>query len=52
MHDLLNDEPDITVVGETENAEQAPIRVPALRPRVAVLDVPLPVQNRLRQEEN
>ncbi|MER6185940.1 response regulator transcription factor [Streptomyces sp. NPDC001652] len=42
VHDLLNDEPDITVVGEADNAEQALIRVPALRPQVAVLDVRLP----------
>ncbi|WP_405653142.1 response regulator [Streptomyces sp. NBC_00019] len=42
VHDLLNDESDITVVGEAGNAEQALIRVPALRPQVAVLDVRLP----------
>ncbi|MGQ4381115.1 response regulator [Streptomyces sp. SAS_267] len=42
VHDLLNDEPDITVVGEAATAEQALIRVPALRPQVAVLDVRLP----------
>ncbi|MFJ9006190.1 response regulator transcription factor [Streptomyces canus] len=42
VHDLLNDEPDITVVGEAANVEQALIRVPALRPQVAVLDVRLP----------
>lgn len=42
VHDLLNDEPDITVVGEAATAEQALVRVPALRPRVAVLDVRLP----------
>jgi DNA-binding NarL/FixJ family response regulator len=42
VHDLLNDEPDITVVGEAANAEQALVRVPALRPQVAVLDVRLP----------
>ncbi|MFE7901020.1 response regulator [Streptomyces sp. NPDC057424] len=42
VHDLLNDEPDITVVGEAGTAEQALVRVPALRPHVAVLDVRLP----------
>ncbi|MFE1441700.1 response regulator [Streptomyces sp. NPDC058739] len=42
VHDLLDTEPDITVVGEAATAEQALIRVPALRPQVAVLDVRLP----------
>jgi DNA-binding NarL/FixJ family response regulator len=42
VHDLLHDEPDITVVGEAATAEQALVRVPALRPDVAVLDVRLP----------
>ncbi|MGW1591708.1 response regulator [Streptomyces sp. NPDC002386] len=42
VRDLLNDEPDIEVVGEAGTAEQALVRVPALRPRVAVLDVRLP----------
>ncbi|MGW1024607.1 response regulator [Streptomyces sp. NPDC002577] len=42
VHDLLDDEPDITVVGEAATAEQALVRIPALRPRVAVLDVRLP----------
>ncbi|MFJ8942662.1 response regulator [Streptomyces sp. NPDC102395] len=42
VRDLLNDEPDITVVGEAANVEQALARVPALRPQVAVLDVRLP----------
>ncbi|MEU3852253.1 response regulator transcription factor [Streptomyces sp. NPDC029554] len=42
VHDLLDDEPDIAVVGEAATAEQALVRVPALRPHVAVLDVRLP----------
>ncbi|KPI30574.1 response regulator [Streptomyces sp. NPDC054950] len=42
VRDLLNDEADIDVVGEAGTAEQALVRVPALRPQVAVLDVRLP----------
>ena len=42
VRDLLNDEPDISVVGEAGTVEQALVRVPALRPQVAVLDVRLP----------
>ncbi|KOU74163.1 LuxR family transcriptional regulator [Streptomyces sp. MMG1533] len=42
VHDLLDDQPDITVVGEAATAEQALVRAPALRPDVAVLDVRLP----------
>ncbi|MBD0842034.1 response regulator [Streptomyces sp. TRM68416] len=42
VHDMLNDEPDISVVGEAATVEQALVRVPALRPQVAVLDVRLP----------
>ncbi|MFF2202110.1 response regulator [Streptomyces sp. NPDC058145] len=42
VRDLLTDEPDIEVVGEAGTAEQALVRVPALRPQVAVLDVRLP----------
>ncbi|MEV0321366.1 response regulator [Streptomyces sp. NPDC050658] len=41
VRDLLDDEPDLTVVGEAATAEQALVRVPALRPQVAVLDVRL-----------
>ncbi|MFF9396174.1 response regulator [Streptomyces griseoluteus] len=42
VRDLLNDEPDIEVIGEAGTAEQALVRVLALRPQVAVLDVRLP----------
>jgi len=42
VRDLLDAEPDITVVGEAETAQQALARIPALRPNVAVLDVRLP----------
>ncbi|GAA2574496.1 MULTISPECIES: response regulator [Streptomyces] len=42
VRDLLDDEPGITVVGEAGTVEQALVRVPALRPHVAVLDVRLP----------
>ncbi|GAA4785631.1 MULTISPECIES: response regulator transcription factor [Streptomyces] len=41
VYDLLDAEPDMTVVGEASTAEQALARVPALRPKVAVLDVRL-----------
>ncbi|QES47498.1 DNA-binding response regulator [Streptomyces venezuelae] len=41
VHDLLDAEPDLTVVGEAGTVEQALIRIPALRPRVAILDVRL-----------
>ncbi|MFJ6054345.1 response regulator [Streptomyces sp. NPDC092307] len=41
VHDLLDAEPDLNVVGEAGTAEQALIRIPALRPQVAVLDVRL-----------
>ncbi|MBL1118586.1 response regulator transcription factor [Streptomyces sp. 110] len=42
VRDLLDDEPDISVVGEAGTVRQALVRVPALRPRVAILDVRLP----------
>ncbi|MEU9877943.1 response regulator transcription factor [Streptomyces phaeochromogenes] len=42
LSDLLDSEPDISVVGDAENVEHALTRGPALRPDVAVLDVRLP----------
>ncbi|MEV4611570.1 response regulator transcription factor [Kitasatospora sp. NPDC049258] len=42
VHDLLDAESDLTVVGEAGTVEQAIARVPALRPDVAILDMRLP----------
>jgi DNA-binding NarL/FixJ family response regulator len=42
VKDMLEAEPDITIVGEAGTAESALARIPALRPDVAVLDVRLP----------
>jgi DNA-binding NarL/FixJ family response regulator len=42
VRDMLEAEPDITVIGEAATAASALARIPALRPDVAVLDVRLP----------
>ena len=42
IKDLLEDEGDIVVVGESALAEEAKRRIPALRPHVAILDGRLP----------
>ncbi|WP_280368593.1 response regulator transcription factor [Nocardia wallacei] len=43
--DLLESDPELTVIGEAGDASQALARIPALRPDVAVLDVRLPDGN-------
>jgi two-component system, NarL family, response regulator DevR len=42
LHDLLESEGDIEIVGESGSAREAIARIPALRPDVAVLDGRLP----------
>jgi DNA-binding NarL/FixJ family response regulator len=42
LRQLLEAEPDITVVGESGSAAEAQRRIPAIRPDVAVLDARLP----------
>jgi two-component system response regulator DevR len=39
---LLEQEPDLQVVGEADTAQDAKARIPALRPHVAILDARLP----------
>ncbi|MFD6355390.1 response regulator transcription factor [Nocardia tengchongensis] len=45
LTDLLEEDPELTVVGEAGDVAQALARIPALRPDVAVLDVRLPDGN-------
>lgn len=42
IRDLLEQEPDLEVVGEADTAQDATARIPALRPQVAILDARLP----------
>ncbi|MEU6238970.1 response regulator transcription factor [Kitasatospora sp. NPDC047058] len=42
VFDLLDAEPDLQVIGEAANTEQALARIPALQPDVAILDMRLP----------
>ena len=42
LHDLLESEGDIEIIGESGSAREAIARIPALRPDVAVLDGRLP----------
>ena len=43
--ELLEDDPELTVIGEAGDVAHAVARIPALRPDVAVLDVRLPDGN-------
>jgi two-component system response regulator DevR len=42
---LLEQEPDVEVIGEADTAQDATARIPALRPDVAILDARLPDGN-------
>jgi two-component system response regulator DevR len=42
IRDLLEQEPDMEVIGESDSAVEATRRIPALRPDVAILDGRLP----------
>jgi two-component system response regulator NreC len=44
---LLNDEPDMDVVGEAANGQEAIAQTQALRPDVVVMDIAMPVLNGL-----
>ena len=43
--DMLNEEPDLAVIGQASSASEALARIPALRPDIAVLDIRLPDGN-------
>ncbi|NNH69299.1 response regulator transcription factor [Nocardia uniformis] len=43
--DLIDSDPELTVIGQAASVSQAMARIPALRPDVAVLDVRLPDGN-------
>ncbi|MBC7375371.1 MAG: response regulator transcription factor [Frankiales bacterium] len=45
VRELLEAEDDLTVVGEAAGVQEALVRIPATRPRVAVLDVRMPDGN-------
>ncbi|MBJ8341285.1 response regulator transcription factor [Antrihabitans sp. YC3-6] len=45
LANLLEDDPELTVIGEAGTVSQALARIPALRPDVAVLDLQLPDGN-------
>ncbi|NKY88541.1 response regulator [Nocardia veterana] len=45
LSDLLDSDPELSVIGEAGSVSQALARIPALRPDVAVLDVRLPDGN-------
>jgi two-component system response regulator DevR len=45
IRDLLEQEPDVQVIGEADTARDAKARIPALRPDVAILDARLPDGN-------
>jgi two-component system response regulator DevR len=45
LAELLGDDPELTVVGEASTVSEALVRIPAVRPDVAVLDIRLPDGN-------
>ena len=45
LTDVLDTDPELTILGEARDVAQALVRIPAVRPDVAVLDVRLPDGN-------